>query len=120
MLAFNVSFKFFPQITAHENGQCVIYDVSARKPVSTFQPHSMDCRSIRFSPDSKYVLTGSYDANIALTAVQYNLDTKTQPQSQTVATHKGKVIQCRWHPSQYMFLSSSADKTAALWTQEES
>lgn len=119
MLAFNISSKFFSPITAHENGKCVIYDVSARKPVTTFQPHSMDCRSIRFSPDSKYILTGSYDASIALTTVQYNLDTKIQLLSQTVATHKDKVIQCRWHPSQYTFLSSSADKTVALWMQEE-
>lgn len=105
--------------SAHENGQCVIYDVSARKPFTTFHPHTTDCRSIRFSPDSKYVLTGSYDASIAITPVRYNLDAKMLTQSQTAATHRDKVIQCRWHPSEYTFLSSSADKTAALWTLDE-
>lgn len=82
--------------SAQENGQCMLYDLSARKSVTTFHPHNMDCRSIRFSPDSKYLLTGSYDASIAVTPVRY--DTMIP---QTVGRHKDKVIQCRWHPSQY-------------------
>lgn len=33
-----------------------------------------------------------------------------------VARHPDKVISARWHPDDFSFLSTSADKTAVLWT----
>ena len=35
--------------------------------------------------------------------------------SVVVAEHKDKVISARWHPNEFSFLSTSADKTATLW-----
>lgn len=35
--------------------------------------------------------------------------------SVVVATHTDKVISGRWHPRDFTFLSTSADKTAVLW-----
>lgn len=35
--------------------------------------------------------------------------------SVVVAQHADKVISGRWHPTDFSFLSTSADKTATLW-----
>ena len=76
----------------------------------------MDCRSIRFSPDSQHILTGSYNACVAITAVQYR-NSEILSDSYVVGEHRDKIIQCRWHPSEYTFASSSADKTVVLWEE---
>ncbi|CAG2101093.1 unnamed protein product [Medioppia subpectinata] len=75
--------------------------------------HSSDIRTIRFSNKAYYLLTGGYDNKVVLTDLQGDL---TQPlPSIVVAEHSDKVIQGRWHPYDFSFLTTSADKCATLW-----
>lgn len=67
-----------------------------------------ECRSVSFSPNGCYVLSGSYEAKIQLTDVQ-------SKQSKVVAEHKDKVVQCRWHSSGRIFASTSVDKRVCFW-----
>lgn len=103
--------------TGHEDGSCMIYDITAGRTLQLFTPHTMDCRSVRFSPDNNFLLTGSYDTSIIMMDVRKDLETRIPPYS-VVASHRDKVIQCRWHPSVLAFLSSSADKTVSLWAPD--
>ncbi|XP_076353733.1 WD repeat-containing protein 47-like [Tachypleus tridentatus] len=100
-------------VSGHEDANCMLYDIRGGRIIQCFQPHASDIRTIRFSPKAFYLLTGSYDNKIILTDLQGDL---TQPlPSVVVAEHSDKVIQGRWHPQEFSFLTTSADKTAILW-----
>uniref|UniRef100_A0A1A7Y0Q9 WD repeat domain 47 n=1 Tax=Iconisemion striatum TaxID=60296 RepID=A0A1A7Y0Q9_9TELE len=99
--------------TGQEDSTCMLYDIRGGRIVQTCRPHSSDIRSVRFSPGAHHLLTGSYDNKIIVSDLQGDL---TKPLPQTLAgEHWDKVIQCRWHPQDHTFLSSSADRTVVLW-----
>lgn len=56
--------------------------------------------------------------NLTLYSVHFPLfsgDLTMPLPSVVVAQHQDKVISGRWHPTEFSFLSTSADKTATLW-----
>ncbi|XP_029355904.1 WD repeat-containing protein 47-like isoform X1 [Echeneis naucrates] len=128
--------------TGQEDSTCILYDIRGGRIVQTYRPHSSDIRSVRFSPGAHHLLTGSYDNKIIISDLQGSNTARerekcqfkrkqsdvrslsfslasgdlTKPLPQTVAgEHWDKVIQCRWHPHDRTFLSSSADRTVVLW-----
>lgn len=100
-------------VSGHEDSSCVLFDIRGGRTVQCFKPHAADIRSIRFSPSAYYLLTSGYDNKLVLTDLQRDL-TMSLP-SVVVAQHQDKVISGRWHPTEFSFLSTSADKTATLW-----
>ena len=111
-VALGVSDKYLA--SGQEDGSILLYDVIAGRTLQNFQLHQSDCRSVRFSDDHKHLLTSSYDQNITLMHFTEKIEMQS-PDYYNVGQHADKVIQCRWHPTQNVFLSSSADKTAVLW-----
>ena len=100
-------------VTGHEDATCCLYDIRGGRTVQTFKPHSLDVRSTRFSPNAYYLLSGGYDNRLVLTDLQGDL-TQALP-SVVVAQHQDKIISGRWHPFDFSFLSTSADKQCVLW-----
>lgn len=91
----------------------MLYDIRGGRVIQTFHPHTADVRSLRFSNKAYYLLSAGYDNKLVLTDFQGDL---TQPlKSVVVAEHQDKIIQGRWHPTEFTFLSTSADKSAVLW-----
>lgn len=101
-------------VSGHEDGSCMLYDIRASRVIQLFQAHEADIRTLSFSPNSYYLLTGSYDGIVKLTDLQGQL---TQPlPGVEVAELEDKVVQVAWHPSDYNFVTTCADGSATLWT----
>lgn len=95
------------------DGACAVHDLNTLKPVSTYNAHSDECRTVRYSSSngpSPWLLSGSYDGTVCVA------DTRTF-EWQQVAQHKDKVVQCCWHTggSQSLFASTGADNRACFW-----
>lgn len=101
-------------VSGHEDASVMLYDIIGGKVVQTFRPHGDEVRTVRFSNAAYYLLSGSYDRRVVITDMRGDL---TSPLMYLpVAEHNDKIIQCRWHPQDFTFLSTSADRTVVLWS----
>lgn len=104
--------------SGHSDATCMLYDIRGARVIQAFKPNSDEIRTVSFSPKSYYLLTGGYDGRIVLTDLQSDL---TQPlPSCCVAENEDKIVQSKWHPTDFTFVTTSADKTATLWALPES
>ncbi|CAG9530866.1 unnamed protein product [Cercopithifilaria johnstoni] len=101
-------------VSGHEDASVMLYDIVGGKIVQIYRPHGDEVRTVRFSNAAYYLLSGSYDKRVAITDMRGDLMTPLM--YLPVAEHNDKVIQCRWHPHDFSFLSTSADRTAVLWS----
>lgn len=101
-------------VSGHTDTTCMLYDIRGGKIIQTFRPHDDEIRAISFSPKSYYLLTGGYDGRLVVSDLQGDL---TQPlPSACVAESQDKIVQAKWHPADFTFVTTSADKSATLWS----
>uniref|UniRef100_A0A6G1SHK0 WD repeat-containing protein 47 n=1 Tax=Aceria tosichella TaxID=561515 RepID=A0A6G1SHK0_9ACAR len=101
-------------VSGHQDGSCMLYDIRASRVIQLFQAHATEIRTLGFSPNSYYLLTGCYDGTVKLTDLQGHL---MQPlPGVEVAELDDKVVQVAWHPNDYNFVTTCANGSATLWT----
>ena len=74
--------------------------------------HSSSVESVAFSPDGKFIASGSYDKTIKLWNV------KTGKLIYTLKGHRDSVLSVAFSPDGKFIASGSADKTIKLWNVE--
>eukprot|EP00731_Ephydatia_muelleri_P024811 Em0016g1082a len=89
-------------------GECLVYDHRTMKLLATAKPHTDECRSVSYSADGRWLLTGSYDGQVSLVCSR-SMEWKA------VCRESDKVIQCRWHSSSELFAVTSAQRRASFW-----
>lgn len=100
-------------VSGHEDATVTLFDVVGGRVVQTYRPHGDEVRTVRFSQAGFYLLSGSYDRRVTISDMRGDL---ASPLSYVpVAEHRDKVIICRWHPHDFSFCSTSADRSATIW-----
>lgn len=100
-------------VSGHEDATISMYDIQGTRILQSYNAHADQVRTVRFSPGNYYLLSGSYDKKIVITDMRGDLMGNLQ--YLPVAEHDDKIVQCRWHPHDFTFLSTSADKSTVLW-----
>ncbi|HVF24911.1 MAG TPA: hypothetical protein VNA23_03430, partial [Anaerolineales bacterium] len=86
-----------------------LMEAAGKLPLKVFSGHIDELRSVAFSPDGKYVLTGSIDTTAKL------WDATTGKEIYTLSGHTDEVLSVAFSPDSRYIASASADTTAKLW-----
>jgi WD40 repeat protein len=93
----------------HNDGVVSLWDLTAGKLFSKYTFHTLECRSVEFSSNAAWLATGSFDSTLGLVEMSKGQVFKLEP-------HMDKIVSVRWHPSLPILLSTSADKTARIFS----
>ena len=93
----------------HDDGLVTIWDYSKQCVIKEIYEHNEEVRSVSFSPDGRYLLSGSFDSTIKIYDINNNFCNIGKLE------HGDKVVSCKWHPEIPLIVSTSADRTARVW-----
>ena len=96
----------------HVDGNITIWDAQRKSLFTEIKENSQgkEVRTICFSPDGKYLISGGFDNKIKIYDIlnDFNLASELE--------HNDKVVSVKWHPDLPIIVSTSADKTARIWS----
>lgn len=100
-------------VSGHKDGTCVLFDIRGNRVMQTMKPHDDEIRTLNFSPNAYYLLSGSYDRRVKLWDLQGDLSNHLP--GVELLELDDKVVQTAWHPVDYNFVTTCAKGTATLW-----
>ena len=107
----SINFKSSAAV-AHQDGTVSIWDLNMRKCLTHQKVHQGEARGVSYSADGRFVASAGFDKNIVIA------DTMNENELQVVKCleHDDRVVSVRWHPYLPLLISTSADKSARIWT----
>ena len=97
-------------VTGSDDGTLFLWDpLVSSKPLARMTGHQQQVMSVAFSPDGRFVVSGSFDKSIK------QWDGFTGKFIATYRGHVAAVYQLSWSPDSRMFVSGSKDSTMKLW-----
>ena len=93
----------------HLDGVVSLWDITAGKLMSKYNYHTADCRSVEFSSDTNWLVSCSFDGSLGFVNMKSGKNCK-------VEFHDDRVVSIKWHPYLPILLSTSADKTARIFS----
>ena len=96
----------------HVDGNITIWDAQRKSLFTEIKENSQgkEVRAICFSPDGKYLISGGFDNKIKIYDILNNFNLASELE------HNDKVVSVKWHPDLPIIVSTSADKTARIWS----
>ena len=96
----------------HIDGNITIWDAQRKSLFTEIKENSQgkEVRTICFSPDGKYLISGGFDNKIKIYDILNNFNLASELE------HNDKVVSVKWHPDLPIIVSTSADKTARIWS----
>ncbi|MBQ2386807.1 MAG: PD40 domain-containing protein [Bacteroidales bacterium] len=90
-------------------GEINLWDVSREKCIQTLEGHSGGVYSVCWSPDGKYLASGSADRTLII------WDAKSGEKLKTLKGHSDLVKSVCWSPDGKYLASGSSDRTLIIW-----
>ena len=96
----------------HVDGNITIWDAQRKSLFTEIKENSQgkEIRTICFSPDGKYLISGGFDNKIKIYDILNNFNLASELE------HNDKVVSVKWHPDLPIIVSTSAAKTARIWS----
>lgn len=95
------------------NHQIAIIDLQSGLPVHQFEAHTMSVNSICYSPDGRFLLSGSRDAWLKVWDIHQNYHLIYQ-----VPAHNFAIYSIVYSSDGKLFATASRDKTIKIWNGE--
>ena len=95
-------------------GDVALLDTASLEILSTFKAHDNAIASMAFSPDSRWLATGSLDSTIRITYVAANPPAAVA----TLRGHAGPILALCFSPDGSRLAACGADKILCLWDTE--
>lgn len=89
-----------------------MWDIRRKGCIQAYKGHNDTINCIRFSPDGRWVISGSEDKVIKL------WDLTAGKMIQELKEHTGGVTSLEFNPNEYLLASGSADRTVKFWDLE--
>lgn len=96
--------------SVHNDGFLCLYSNIKQSLIGEYKISNKEIRTVNFSKDGKFLMTASFDNKISI------FDINNEMKLVKSLEHDDRAVNCRWHPDKPIIASSSADKTARIWS----